>query len=197
MKCCVYRIVNTATNRCYVGSAVDVSTRWAVHVHLLNAGRHHSRKLQRSWLKHGALAFRFEIVESVGDKESLIAREQFWIDALKGFGDGYNMAPKAGSTIGVRPSPETRAKQSAAKKGKPGRLWTEEQKKKLSMTRILRGHGRRKHTPEERSARALFTTGRRHSLESRKKMSDAVKAGLARRKLMLAGFTSPGQSFSQ
>jgi group I intron endonuclease len=70
----------------------------------LNAGKHHSAFLQNSWKKHGKAAFSFEVLELIPVKEHLIAREQFWIDALGASkrATGFNIAPMAGSTLGMK-----------------------------------------------------------------------------------------------
>ena len=59
----IYEIVNLVNGKRYVGSAVSFECRWREHRRQLNADRHHSRHLQRSWNKHGAEAFSFRIIE--------------------------------------------------------------------------------------------------------------------------------------
>lgn len=97
------------------------------HRKRLRLGDHHSKKLQNSWKKHGESAFEFSILERVDDLEKLISREQHWIDTLCAATVGYNMSPSAGNCVGVIKSPETRAKISAAKRGK--KLSAEHRKK--------------------------------------------------------------------
>src|SRR5215468_7946604 len=78
----IYRIKNVVSGRVYIGSAVNLPSRWKLHRSLLRRGKHHSRSLQRSWCKHGATAFVFELIEPVDDRKRLIEREQFWINSL-------------------------------------------------------------------------------------------------------------------
>ena len=89
----IYRIANSNTERCYVGSAVNISARWSLHKHQLANGIHHSTKLQRAWNKYGADTFVFEVLEVVTDKALLVSREQFWIDQLQAVDLRYNVKP--------------------------------------------------------------------------------------------------------
>lgn len=113
----IYKIVNKTNGKCYVGSAVNFYQRWHTHKSDLKLGKHHSKHLQRAWNLHGEESFEFEVIEEV-EKELLIQREQYWIDLLSAYGEnGYNTNPKAGSSLGVVRSRETREKISASKLG--------------------------------------------------------------------------------
>lgn len=105
----VYRIKNILNDKVYVGSSVNISKRWNWHLTRLNAVRHHNKKLQRSWSKHGSRAFVFEII-NICSPEMLLIREQFWIDKLKTVSSGYNILPIAGSALGRKHSEETKQK---------------------------------------------------------------------------------------
>lgn len=102
----IYQIRHVASGRVYVGSAVNIEKRWRDHRRQLAAGKHHSRKLQRAWIKYGAGAFQFEVVDPNVPKPSLTQREQHWIDRLSAFGDGFNMRPRADSMLGHKKSRE-------------------------------------------------------------------------------------------
>ena len=114
----VYLIRNIISNRVYVGSSIDIERRWRNHKKDLRKGKHHSPHLQRAWNKHGEDAFVFEIIELCPPDDILVV-EQNYIDTLRPF---YNTYLIAGSRRGVRASEETRAKQSASMKGKPGTM---------------------------------------------------------------------------
>lgn len=130
----IYRVKNAVTGQSYIGSAIDVLRRWKDHTRLLNSNRHHSIKLQRSWEKHGAKVFNFEIVETLSNltKEIILGREQFWIDKENAFGAGYNMNKTAGSKLGMESSAETKIKQSMKLKGIPK---SEEHKRNISASK--------------------------------------------------------------
>lgn len=168
----IYKIVHVASKRAYVGSAANLANRWAVHRHGLSRGKHHSIKLQRAWNKYGAEAFAFVVVEIVHDKERLIEREQFWINATRCALVGFNVAPIAGSTLGRRFSDETRQKMSAARKG---RTHTGASKAKMSAAR--KGV---KFSDEHRARISAANVGKVIPVSARSKMSAAAKARVAR-----------------
>jgi len=116
----IYCIRNLISGRVYVGSSIKLRRRLQEHRRQLRAGVHIAKAMQRSWNKHGEASFEFSVIEAV-EAERLIEREQFWIDRLNAASrtKGFNSAPTAGNCLGVRHSAETRAKQSAARKGVP------------------------------------------------------------------------------
>lgn len=117
----IYCIRNLVSGRIYVGSSINIRSRWKSHRSLLRAGQHIARAMQRSWLKHGEAAFEFSILEFVDEPAELVAREQHWIDALDAANPrtGFNSSPTAGNCLGVRHSAETKRKLSKVHKGKP------------------------------------------------------------------------------
>lgn len=116
----IYCITNSISGRVYVGSARDTKQRWGAHRYKLARGTHHSPAFQRSWNKHGAAAFTFEILEIVEDRSLLFEREQCWMDMLKSWcpRTGFNVSPTAGSPRGVKRSKELRERMSVARKGR-------------------------------------------------------------------------------
>ncbi len=138
----VYQIRHIASNKVYVGSAKLFRQRWADHRFALKAGKHHSQKLQRSWDKYGPAAFAFEVLQFVEELSDLVECEQAWIDRLHAIGPlGFNIAPRAGSTLGVKRSEESLAK---LRKPRP-----EEVKRKISLA--LTGRSRESPTAETRA----------------------------------------------
>lgn len=100
----------------YVGSAVNIEQRWREHRSCLRRGTHHSRYLQSAWNKYGEAAFGFVVLEWDVPLGDLLAHEQAWLDTSD---FRYNVCRVAGNCLGVKHTPETRAKWSAARKGKP------------------------------------------------------------------------------
>jgi group I intron endonuclease len=114
----IYQIRNTETGAVYVGSALDIDGRWKRHKRTLNRGVHHSAKFQNAWNKYGVDKFEISVLEFV-DSAYLIQREQFWLDQTDAAGkNGYNILRNAGSSLGLKHSPETLLKISRAHKGK-------------------------------------------------------------------------------
>lgn len=99
----IYQILCVSTGKVYIGSAVNLRQRWSDHRKTLRGNRHSNIHLQRAWDKYGEDAFEFSILESVMFVEHLIEREQAWIDARS---PEFNIAPNAGSQLGIKYSPE-------------------------------------------------------------------------------------------
>jgi group I intron endonuclease len=107
----IYKITNIINGKVYVGSAVNINSRWSRHKRDLFFRKHKSPKLQNSYNKYGNENFYYSILEEC-EKENLIIREQHYIDLYNSCKNGYNCAPKAGSNIGLKLSQETRDKVS-------------------------------------------------------------------------------------
>lgn len=183
----IYVIRNKINGKVYIGSAVSIQRRWWQHTSCLRLGTHHSAKLQAAWNKHGAEAFAFGVVEHVADADNLIEREQHWIDTHAACGPaGYNMRPLADSSLGTKASPETKAKRSAALRGRTltlehrakiaaasmGRRFTEAERAKIAAA-----HTGKKKTPMSEEARARLSAARLG--KKKRPMSEAQKAKLS------------------
>ena len=187
----IYAIRNRVTDKVYVGSARRIKARFGSHRSLLNRGVHPNWKLQRAWIKYGADAFTFEVLESVPNLSDLVDREQYWIDALAAVKCGYNIRLYAENNRGLRPgeatrrkmsaahagrghTEEARAKISASKKGVP--LWSDEQRAAMSSERAGR-----KHTADALAKIAAASKGRKRSPESIRKGEETRRATIALR----------------
>ena len=105
----IYRITNLVNEKYYIGSAVDLDKRKASHFN-----KSTNIHLQRAIERYGKDNFLWEVLEECS-KENLVEREQYWMNRHD-FGDLYNIAPKAGSKLGVKFSEETKKKISESKK---------------------------------------------------------------------------------
>jgi group I intron endonuclease len=121
----IYLITNTVNGHRYVGSAVFLAQRWAVHRSTLQNNTHKNPHLQAAYNLYGAGAFVHEILEYV-EPDQLLVREQYYLDTLQ---PEYNINLIAGNTHGRKHSPEARAKMGNSKRGK---LLTPEHRAKLS-----------------------------------------------------------------
>ncbi len=180
MKSGIYIITNTRNNRVYVGSSANTHKRLIQHKGDLNRGDHCNPHLQSAWKKYGSNAFQFSILEKV-EIDSLVPREQYWIDFFRSAQPkyGYNMAPVAGSVIGVKRSDGFKQGVSEFHKGKKlteehkrkiaeanrGRKHTEETKKKVSEHSAMKGIASEKHP----------MYGKKHTPEALKKISEKSK----------------------
>lgn len=103
MKSGIYKILNTVTEKFYIGSAINFKARWTQHKGKLSLNIHPNKFLQSSWNLHGETAFQFIILEYC-EKEIILNREQFWIDITNccDRNIGYNLYPIAGSALGSK-----------------------------------------------------------------------------------------------
>jgi group I intron endonuclease len=115
MKAGVYAIRNVETGECYVGSSVDVPSRWRHHRKTLRRNCSKHPPLQLAWDKYREDGFEFLVLEEIADISKLIEREQFWIEKLDALRRGYNSAPSAGPVTGIIRSAKTRARMSKPK----------------------------------------------------------------------------------
>lgn len=154
----IYAILNKNNGKVYIGSAVNLSHRWSCHRHDIARGRHGNIYLSRAF-KSNPDAFYFEVIEELpgASKETILSREQFWMDFFKSYlpENGYNIAPKAESCQGIKRGSEFIEKLLAARR-KP---WSEE----------------RRAAWKEFIKRRPVKTGWKHSPETLKKMSDGHK----------------------
>lgn len=78
--CGIYSITNSKNGRVYIGSSIDILTRFKGHRSELKRGRHHNKKLQADVYRYGLANFTFEILETLSRIESLLdERERYWI----------------------------------------------------------------------------------------------------------------------
>lgn len=108
----VYAIVHRPSGRAYVGSSKDILRRWYGHVSSLRNNKHHSSELLKAWFLDGIGAFTFVVLERCALAQ-LPEREQYWYEV---FPDLFNGSRYAWSSS---LDPLVAAKISAAKKGRP------------------------------------------------------------------------------
>jgi len=156
--------------------------------------RHENVYLQRSWDKYGSTNFVFKLLE-VCSKELCVYREQFWINTLDTYENGFNGRPKAESMSGIVWRPETLERRRLALIASPhtkGRKkttaeiekWRESIKKayadgstgkRISATlKKAYSEGRRvSWCKGKHDSRFAFWSGKTFSVEHRRKMSES------------------------
>jgi group I intron endonuclease len=134
----VYLIRNVTNNKVYVGSAArSIHERWTCHKWQLRHNKHENRHLQHAWGKYGEQAFEFIILESIENVDTILEREQFWLDLYMSRDRSacYNNSPTAGSCRGVKLSKETKERMRVAQTGKK---YSDEARQKMSESGKLR-----------------------------------------------------------
>lgn len=107
----IYAIINLVTGDMYIGSAVTGRIGNRFHKHLF--GGTGSRITYAAVLKYGLSNFAFIVLEKTEgpineeSNKKLLMREDHYLFTLRPI---YNIAPKAGNTLGVKHSNETKAK---------------------------------------------------------------------------------------
>jgi len=86
----VYKIVNRANGKCYVGASTALAERFNSHISSLNRGAHYNKTLQAEWSDLGQENFVFEILELTTDKQKLSELEIHFIKLNNSIERGYN-----------------------------------------------------------------------------------------------------------
>jgi group I intron endonuclease len=110
----IYGILNTATNKWYIGQSVNLQTRKWAHLTKLRKGQHRNTHLQLAFNLHGESYFRFHCLEVLPNSANLDTRERYWI-AIKHASNpssGYNY--ESGGRRNFNPSLATKRKMSLA-----------------------------------------------------------------------------------
>jgi group I intron endonuclease len=158
----IYKITCLPTSKFYIGSTNNLFRRWYDHRKELRRNDHGNQKLQNAWNKYGEESFTFEVLELVLPTFQ-IEREQYWLDKLKPWGNkGLNIARNAQAfSLGLTHSPESRAKMSAAKRGKPStRIGYSPSP--ATREKLRRAGLGKKDSPETRAKRSASHMGLKH-----------------------------------
>lgn len=91
----IYQIRNIINGMVYIGSSMDISTRWREHKYDLRMNNHRNQHLQNAYNKYGKDAFVYEVLELIDEenKDQQFEREQYWIDLKEACNKkkGYNI----------------------------------------------------------------------------------------------------------
>ena len=174
--CGIYKIENIVNSKVYIGQSIDIlNCRWEYHKNALRNGYHYNRHLQNAWDKYGENSFNFSVIEECTPEE-LNQREVYYISHYQSYLPkyGYNgtMGGEGGvpteeakkkmsaAHLGIKGTPESRAKQSRALRGKNNPMYGK--RGPLSPT-----FGRSKSEEEIQKLRDVWTDERRSEYSSR------------------------------
>lgn len=155
-QCGIYSIVNLINNHCYIGSSIDIDKRITRHKHNLKNNKHHSKYLQRAWNKYGEENFKFIILAKTSISKRLAIEDYFIVTECP----KYNVSLSA-----IAPM--------------EGRKHTTETKLKYKNRKVVRGKDHYlygKNLSKDRIDKIILSRkGYKHSLETKKKMSETSK----------------------
>ena len=87
----IYKITNIESQKCYVGQAADIASRWKQHIKRgIGAEAPTRNNLYPAMLKHGVEYFTFEIVEEC-ERSKLNEREDYWQEYFHARDYGYSI----------------------------------------------------------------------------------------------------------
>ena len=178
--CGVYMIRNTANNKVYIGSSVNLERRQKSHICNLKYGRHYNKHLQSAWNEYGEDAFEFTVIEYCS-ADTLIARETAWVEYYDAMNRdrGYNIGFPDRHTF----TEESRMKMSKSASAKVVSEITR-QRKSVAMMGKNKGKTHPGHIPWNKGVRHAEDTiakmskahkGKRFTDEHKKKLSEAHK----------------------
>jgi len=90
-----YKLQNLLNGKCYVGgTGWRFDLRLRKHCELLKKNKHPNQHLQSDYNYYGVNGFEFDILE-FAEKEDIVDVEQKWLDIIKPWINGYNIARKS------------------------------------------------------------------------------------------------------
>ncbi len=194
MKLCgIYMIEHTATGRRYIGKSVDVDHRIAQHF-CPGQSNVSASYIHAAIKKHGREAFTVRLLELCSGDATARVREVQLIKELNTRAPyGFNLTDGGDGTAGLRPSAETRARQSASRTGRKhsaetrakmsawqvGRVQSEETKAKVRAANTGNKYSVGRVASEETKAKIRAgNTGKTVSAETKAKISASLKGRL-------------------
>ncbi len=173
----IYAAIHRDSGMCYVGSSVNIGTR--LNAHLRAAEKGSPFYFHKAIRLLGAESFDFEVLERC-NTDAIRRREQFYIVLMDAASiDGFNTMTTTAATYGHAMSDATKARLSALNKG---RKFTEAHKTKIRMakrnispeTRARLSESHKNPSLELRARMSQRSKGRKHSAETKAKISAAV-----------------------
>ena len=87
----IYRIYSKSENKNYIGKSINIEERRKIHLNELKKGKHHNKKLQKTFNKYGKDDFEFSILKEVDDYYEITYYESYYAEEFNAFNSGYNI----------------------------------------------------------------------------------------------------------
>jgi group I intron endonuclease len=180
----IYMLTNKITKDSYIGQSTDLKKRFTNYFNISYLKSKNNLRISRALIKYGYSNFSLSILEYCDEAPApqraadLLKREQYYFDKLN---PQYNILKIAGSSLSYKHSEETKLKISKKLKGiyvkeksaLYGRCHTEETKNIMSLKKIGENNNMygKIHTEKTKELMRLKALGRKHSEETKLKMS--------------------------
>jgi len=73
---CIYKIVNSITNKIYIGQTLNGKMRWTQHLSALKNNRHHVLEMQKDYDEYGKEVFEWFIIETMKKDKILLEKRE-------------------------------------------------------------------------------------------------------------------------
>ena len=87
----IYRIYSKSENKNYIGKSINIEERRKMHLNELKKGKHHNKKLQKTFNKYGKDDFEFSILKEIDDYYEIYYYESYYAEEFNTFNSGYNI----------------------------------------------------------------------------------------------------------
>lgn len=164
----IYLVTNKINGHQYVGQSIDIKRRWVEHKCPSNIAN--DRTINKAYRKYGFDNFDYQVIEECSE-EMLDEREKFWINKLHPV---YNMNEGGVGNKGHHHSESTKKILSFKSKTQWENSTEEEKAKRIANN--LKGQPKgHKVSLETRDKLRLINLGKKHSEETKRKMSMSKK----------------------
>lgn len=163
----IYKIINKINGKYYVGSTNNFNKRWYNHKRDLKKSIHKTKHLQSAWNKYGEENFIFQIIETTEIVDLLAVEQKYLNIAKKEQSICYNTIFNAERpNLGRKESDEQKKEKSERMKAfyknggvnaRKGKVMSDEQRKKISETKLLRKF---KPSLEQRELQSKMVSGK-------------------------------------
>ena len=186
----IYIITNITNNKCYIGSSVNIYSRYSTHFSKLKLNKHVNKYLQNAYNK--SKFFEFKILELTSNLEE---REEYWINNYNSNNRffGYNLRVVCKSTKGYKHTEENKQKLRISLLGIKRSLMSNLTKEKLSTI------GKNKIVSKETCSKisknhSKHNLGKKHTLEHRQLISKANKGRVTNKVLIKMSISMQGKN---
>ncbi len=186
----IYRAICLITKKSYIGQTNNFKVRKNNHLSYAKRGKDSSKKFYRALRKYGEDKFRWEILQEFEDTKLANELETKWIKRFNSVEDGYNCLEKPLTHLRGKDHPnfnkklsqhrinQMKERMTGSKNPMYNKTHTKETRKKISdANKAMAGRTwlGRNHSEETKKKLSCINTGKKRSIESCIKVSEATR----------------------